>query len=164
MYLVVFDGRALKEDRKYLFNTGEYCKKIYSKFPQIKEIRKEDIEEILILSLMKIDDELNVRLAKCKDFVAEENRIRIDYDDIVVHNEISIDVKKRVVRYLYNTGLQTQGVKEFPPTICLVENIGSYNAIKNKSLVDDPTFAGKIDKYKKMREWDKIVEMFPKKG
>lgn len=96
MYLVVFDGRALKEERAYFFRSGEYCNAIFEKFPQIKTIQKSDIEEILILSLVKDDDALSVRCSKCKNLVIEENNIKIEYFETYDHNEKCGVVKKRL--------------------------------------------------------------------
>lgn len=163
MYLVVFDGRALKEERAYFFRSGEYCNAIFEKFPQIKTIQKSDIEEILILSLVKDDDALSVRCSKCKNLVIEENNIKIEYFETYDHNEKCGVVKKRLWKYLYNIGVKEKGKQEATPLVCVIENIGSYNAIKNKSLVDDPTFMGEIEEYKNSKRWDKIVAKFPKK-
>ena len=122
MYLVVFDGRALKEERAYFFRSGEYCNSIFEKFPQIKTIQKSDIEEILILSLVKDDDALSVRCSKCKNLVIEENNIKIHTSGSDCHRETGVGLGGIITE---------EPIKTNEDLLKILKN-GNYKLIKNQ--------------------------------
>jgi len=54
MYLIVFDSNCVKQNREYYLCKGDYLKNVLNFFSEIKDIKEDEIEEILICSLKRI--------------------------------------------------------------------------------------------------------------
>ena len=149
MYIIIFDSEALKQERIYFQCFGSKLKTILEKFPHLTEIKKEEIEEILLCSRFKTDGDLVVRYTDCRGFILEPEKLRINYGSLHEYGENNASVMKRVWKYIFNKGLKEKDSQEELPLILLVENIGEYNFIKSPSIVEDPSFMGDIEALKK---------------
>lgn len=68
MFLIVYDSSCIKQDREYYLCKADFLQNILDSFPEIKDIKKDDIEEILLCSIKKEDRDLSSKICKCKQF------------------------------------------------------------------------------------------------
>lgn len=160
MYLIVFDSNCIKQNREYYLCKGDYLQNVLKIFPEIKEIKQEDIEEILICSLKTEDNNLYIKNCQCKQFLVDDNYIKIDYGNIETLSENCEHIKTRMFSYLYKQNIKKK--EQLPPFIVLIKDYQTYMDIKeNTNEVKYKAFMDVIVDLKARHKWNKIVDKFP---
>lgn len=162
MYLIAFDSFCIKQDREYYLCKGDYLQNVFKFFPEIKDINKNEIEEILICSLKNEDINASVKICQCKQFYTDNKQMKIIYEDLENLSENCEHIRMRIFAYLYKQGIKKKN--ELPPVIVLIKDHQSYIDIKeNANEVKYKAFMNVIVDLKAKRKWKEIVDKFPNK-
>lgn len=160
MYLVIFDSNCIKQNREYYICKGECFQNIFKFFPEIKDINKDEIEEILICSLKKEDINSSVKICQCKQFYTDDNQMKIIYENIESLSESCEHIRTRIFSYLYKQGVKKKN--ELSPLVVLIKDFQTYMDIKeNANEVKYKAFMDVIADLKTRHQWKEIVDKFP---
>lgn len=163
MFLIIFDSSCIKENREYYSCKGKYLEKIINDFPEIKDLKTESVEEILICSLLRDDFSLVAKKCRCKNFNINNSNVKIEYEDIEQLSESCEQIRKRIFAYLYKQGLFKDN--EGSPFIILINDYQTYMDIKqNANEIKYKAFMDIIIDLKARHKWKEIVEKFPNKN
>ena len=78
MYLIIFDPPIIRDSNRYYnFISGEYYNRIIRSNPDISMVTKSNIDEILIYSGAKDDEEKPVKIATCSAFEHTDTFLKI---------------------------------------------------------------------------------------
>ena len=160
MFLIVYDSSCIKQDREYYLCKADFLQNILDSFHEIKDIKKDDIEEILLCSIKKEDRDLSSKICKCKQFYIDDKQIKIFYENIENLSENCENIRKRSFLYLYKQGIKKKD--KLPPFVVLIKDYQTYMDIKeNVSGVKYKAFMDVIVDLKSRHKWQEIVDNFP---
>lgn len=160
MYLIVFDSNCVKQNREYYLCKGDYLQNVFKFFPEIKDIKKDNIEEILICSLKNEDINFSAKICQCNQFYIDDNQIKIIYENIESLPESCEHIRTRIFSYLYKQEIKKKN--ELPPFIVLIKDYQTYIEIKeNTNEVKYNAFMDVIIDLKARHKWKEIVDKFP---
>ena len=161
MYLIIFDPQLIRDSNRY-YNlvTGEYYNRMIQSFPDVSVLSNSSIEEILIYSGAKEEEEKKVKTALCSAIEHGEGFLKIEYKNIKSAETTCKDVKNRVYRYCIQHNLLTEN--NYSPNIIVIDNIQHYTDIKvGRVTTRYVSIMSQLEEYQKKNDWFGIVKLFP---
>ena len=161
MYLIIHDPLLIRDpNRYYKFCSGEYYNRTIQSVPDISILDNNSIDEILIYSGVKSDEENLVKTATCSAIEHGEGFFKLEYGNLKTTDIVCKDVKGRVYRYCMQNNLLIEN--KFSPDIIIVDNIQSYIDIKSGRLTSRyKSIMAQLEEYQKKNDWLSIVKLFP---
>lgn len=158
MYLVIADGFKIEDkSRNYFLCTQKYYTNIITIFPEIKELKIDDIEGLLIYSIKQAHEEQKVLEIECKDFFIDETSIKIEYGKTVETEVVCKNIKSNLYGLLKRKGkLQKDNLRPFVAVVDINElyKLQGVENPKIKSKMDE------IDELKKKSKWIEVINYF----
>lgn len=161
MYLIIHDPLLIQDsNRYYKLCSGEYYTRTIQSVPDISVLNSNSIDEILIYSGAKTDEENPIKTATSSSIEHGEGFFKIEYGNIKSADITCKDVKSRVYRYCVQHDLLTEN--KFSPDVIVVDNIQSYTDIKNGRLTSRyKSIMSQLEEYQNANDWLSIVKLFP---
>ena len=159
MYLVLFDKYLVKgEERSYWICRGEQYDMLCQEYPDIDELNKEDIEEILVFA-GKEDAHRKAKVVQCVSLEKIDQGIKIEYGKVDDIESTCDEVRRRLYGYCKRSNiLEGRFVYTIQSSKDYAYLMGGKTEQKYKSMMST------IDEYKKANQWVKIVAMYPRKS
>lgn len=157
MYLFILTN--FFDNNNYYPISGKNYEEIKQFFPQVADLKCEDIESVVIYSLKENLDK-NAKIAKCTSIEILDSILKVRYEETKQCSASCKDIKNRLYGNLIRNGVIHKNAQV--PFLALVENINDYNYICNGSA--KPKYTSKykiIADLKKTQDWESIVADFP---
>lgn len=162
MYLILFDPQLIRNpNRYYNLIIGECYTKTLQTVPDISVLNKNtNVDEILIYSGMKEDEEKPAKIARCSAIEHGEGFLRIEYGEVKSADATCKDVKGRVYHYCMQHDLLTES--KYSPCIIIIDNMQHYTDIKMGRLTPRyVSIMSQLDEYQKKGDWLSVIKLFP---
>lgn len=162
MFILISDHYAFESKRQFFSCPSNWLDDVKTAFPDYIDIDVNDIDEVLVYSSWKADDDYCIRIAGCTGYTADGHSLRIDYGELQECEETSGKVRKRIYQYYKNTGKLQE--KSFPPAVIFADDIKDYKYIKcstSGTVINENTLQRLTDLMVK-NDWIGIVRCFPK--
>ena len=150
------------ENRETAFYKGDKLNRILELNPRLRAMESNDIEEIILYSGRKDNDENMCISCKCNGFTMQSGQLNLSVCQKEPQDISSGNIRKALYAYWKQTGQLKDN--EFMPDITLVEDYPTYTRIKisqSRSVAMDRSWMGNVEEYKKNNEWNNIIAMIP---
>ena len=137
MYILISEYNY-QNNYSYFSCGGKWLESVKKHYPDYAELKKEDIDEILVYSSRKDNSALFARTVHCAGYIADEEYLRINYGEVIEDSEINCGEVRGRVYYLLKRkkALPDDG---FVPSVVFLSDIRDYKYIllgKNRNLVN----------------------------
>ncbi len=163
MYLAISDNFAINSDDRYFIKIGgKYYEECIAACPSLSETSVCDIEEMLLYSSRKDDNEKFTKCVVCKNFEVRDNTIKVEYGEQQTTDITSKTVKNRIYGYCKRNNILNES--GFPPSILIIDSISNYKYIKvGKPESKFQSLMSRCEELKQKDNWLDIVRLFPEK-
>lgn len=160
MYLVIFDKFIIdNKNKSYYLSVNENYNKLCEIYPNINNVKKEDIDEILIYSKATSDGDKNAKIAQCSNIEFLISGVKIYYDQIESIEYDCEGIRKRLYGYLKSHNLLKPN--ENTNAIYALDDINDYTYIKGeKKVVKFASEMMRVEQLINENKWNEAVAVF----
>lgn len=158
MYIVIYDKGVIRgnEQNKILLYHESYAafKEMYN-----EELSLNDLEGIIVYSIIKEDYLLKAKFCKCNGILSYENGMAFELGTITELDATCEEVRKRLYGFLVRNKII--GESKLMNRCYILYNEGDYSYLigeKRQSVYR--SLMQRIEDYKRDNNWDKIIEEF----
>ncbi len=165
MYLVLSDNYFIKGSRTTpcFLCLNENYEKACEAFENLKDLKEELIDEILIYSIARESCGNRAMKAKCSKIEYLPNGIKIHYENIEAIDSTCENVRKRMYGYLCRKGIIKKGDNSQILFSAIVEDINDYYYIKGEKKESKfLSFMQEMELLRQESKWLEIVKRYPK--